>query len=214
MKCSASPWLLAALAATVFAATVRADDAQDLLKQAQSAMLNAPAMRMTVDSVERTKNRTLHMVLEIVNPDKMHMVMTVNGKVASEVISDGQKTVMRNDDGAFHPLPGNIGEMVMNARKSASLNGVAEMAANLKLLGHEDVNGTPASVYAFDTNTTGLTGTSKVWLSDKSHLPLKAERHSQGETKLSGGSPGVKVDRDATITYEYDPSIKITLPAS
>ncbi len=207
-------WPLPLLAALAFATGAMADDTPGLLEQAQQALLHVPAVRMTVDSVDHTKNRTVHTVVEIVNPNQLHSTTTIDGKLTNEVISDGHKTVMRHDDGPFQPMLDNAAEMVMNARKSVAGEGLALMAANVKLLGHEDVNGTPATVYTFNTNTLGLTSTSKVWLADKDHLPLKAERHTQGETKLAGGSPGVKVDRDGTVIYEYDPAIKITLPAS
>jgi hypothetical protein len=118
---------------------------------------------------------------------------------------------MRRGDEPFHPMPGNVIEMFTNARKSASLEGIAEMASNAKLVGHEDVNGIASSVYTFKTEAMGLTGSSKVWISDKDNLPLKAERHTQGQTKV-GASPGIKVDRDSKITFDYDSSIKITVP--
>jgi hypothetical protein len=206
-------WPLVAIVTAAFALTASGDEAQDVFKKAQQATLAAPAMRMTADTVDHTKNKTTHMVIEIVNPAQMHSIITVDGKVTNEIISDGQKTFIRQGDGEFRPMPGNVGQMLMNARKSTSLEATAEMATGIKLVGHEDVNGTPASVYEFQTNTMGLTGMSKVWISDKDNLPLKSVRHTEGETKVGAG-PGVKVDRDATLTFDYDPSIKITLPGS
>jgi outer membrane lipoprotein-sorting protein len=207
------PWPLAVFLAAAFTTTALADDALAVLRKAQQAMLQAPAMRMTMESVDHTKDKTTNLVVEIVNPDEFHSKTTVNGKVTTEVVSDGKKTLIRQGDGGFHPLPGNTVEMIMNARKSASLESVAEMATDAKVLGQEDVHGTRATVYTFETNAMGLTGLSKVWISDQDNLPLKAERHVAGQSKVSAG-PGVKVDRDVTINFEYGPSIKITLPGS
>jgi outer membrane lipoprotein-sorting protein len=212
MRCSLL-LLLAAAMLLPLVAPARADDPQAVLKKAEQAQLKVPAMRMDMVSVDHVRNKTTTTLIEIVNPAGAHMKSTVDGKITSEVISDGQKAFIRQGDGDFHPLPGNIVELMTNARKSAALEGVAEMATDVQQAGHEDVNGTPCSIYTFKTNAMGLTGTSKIWISDHDGLPVKGERHTQGETKL-GASPGVKVDRDATITFSYDPSIKITLPGS
>ena len=199
MRRSPSLRPFAAILSVALTATAFADDAQDLLEKSQQAMLNVPAMRMTMDSVDHTKNKTTNMVVE--------------GKLAAEIVSSGHKSFMRRGDGPFQPMPGNVAEMIMNARSSAALQGVAEKASGVTLVGHENVNGLGTSVYTFQTNAMGLTVKAKVWISDQDNLPLKEENHTEGETKL-GASPGVKVDRDATVTFDYDPSIKITLPTT
>ena len=210
-----SPFILplAAWFTALFAIAAFGDDGQDALKKAVQAQLAAPAWRMTMRAVDHTENSTTDVVVEFVSPASIHSSTTVDGKLTTEIVSDGQKTFMRHGDGDFRPAPANTSDMLVNARKAASVERIGEMAAGVKFLDHEDVNGVRASVYTFDTDAMGLTGTTKLWISDKDNLPLKAEGHSEGVLK-TGAVPGRKVDRSSTMTFDYDPSLKITLPGS
>ena len=99
------------------------------------------------------------------------------------------------------------------AREQFSGDAVAKMAHNAKLAGHETLNGIAASVYTFDTDMMGLHSESKEWISDKDHRPIKMEGETKGSMQ-TGAAGGQAVDQKTTATFEYDPSIKITLPAS
>ena len=88
-----------------------------------------------------------------------------------------------------------------------------ESAKDVKLAGHETLDGKAASIYEFTTDLMGLTTDTKVWVSDADSRPLKAEADSHGELKL-GARAGRKTNNHAVTAFDYDPSIKITLPGS
>ena len=73
------------------------------------------------------------------------------------------------------------------------------------------MGGVPASVYSFSSDAMGMHSTTKLWVSDKDHRPLKAEGETKGQMQ-TGAPGGQEVDRQMAITFDYDPNIKITLP--
>ena len=99
------------------------------------------------------------------------------------------------------------------ARQASSLDLVLQMADRVRLVGHEPVNGVPASVYAFDALVMGMHAAGKVWVADGDGRPLKAEGEVNGEVKL-GGRGSRRVHKHSVATYEYDPSIRIVMPTS
>ena len=46
----------------------------------------------------------------------------------------------------------------------------------------------------------------KEWVSDKDHRPIKSESVTKGNVA------GRDVNQNVTATYDYDPSIKVTMP--
>ena len=80
------------------------------------------------------------------------------------------------------------------------------MAQNVKFVGHDTGGGTPVSVYTFDADMMGMHTAAKEWVSDKDHRPLKSE------STTTGNVAGQDVNQVTSATYEYDPSIKVTMP--
>ncbi len=206
------PLTAAALFAGVFCATAFADDATDALVAAAKAAQDAPAYRMKLTSADATGTQNTTMTLEVVNPDGVHM-KSEGGAMTMELITDGKKVFMSQGGGPLTEAPAQMGAIMKQARAQFSGDAVAKMAKNAKLTGHETVNGVPASVYTYDTDMMGMHSTSKEWISDKDHRPLKVEGETKG-TMPAAGQPGKTVDQKTSVTFEYDPSIKITLPAS
>lgn len=178
----------------------------EALKKAQQAQLDAPAFRMKMVSTD-TGNKTSAMTIELVKPEMLHWKSEENGQVTVEMWSDGKKTYMRQGSaGEIHDSPIDIGSLITQARQSNALETLIAAAKELKFIGHEDVSGTPASVYTFKTAMMGMDSSVKLWISDANSLPLKSEADLHRELK------GATINKKIVTSYEYDPSIKIVVP--
>ena len=201
--------LLTAASACLLSATAFADPKDDVLAaiKAQNA---APAYRMKMTSTDNNTKAVTTVTLESVNPDSLHL-KTEGGPQSMEVITDGKRTMMAQGGGALQEAPPQMGAMIGQARKSVAIDQMIKAAKDVKVAGHDPLNGVPATEYSFDTDMMGLHATNKLWVSDKDHRPLKSEGVATGEMSM-GGQAGQKVDQTISVTYDYDPSIKIELP--
>ena len=201
--------LLTAASACVLSATAFADP-KDEVAAAIKAQNDAPAYRMKMVSTDNNTKAVTTITLESVGTDSLHL-KTEGGPQQMEVITDGKRTLMSQGGGALQEAPAGMGAMIGQARKSVAMDQMIKSAKDVKVVGHDALNGVPATEYTFDTDMMGLHSTNKLWVSDKDHRPLKSEGEAKGEMAM-GGQPGTKVDQSVGITYDYDPSIKIELP--
>jgi hypothetical protein len=125
-----------------------------------------------------------------------------------EMWADGSKTFMRQGPGGeIHESPIDLNSLMTQARQSNILETLVAAAQDLKIAGHESVNGTPASIYTFKSTAMGLDSSVKLWVSDADNLPLKSEADTRRELK------GHTTSKKSVTTFEYGPSIKIVVPA-
>ena len=203
--------LFTAVSACLLTATAFADPKDDVAA-AMKAQNDAPAYRMKMVSTDNNTKAATTITLESVSPDSLHL-KTEGGPQSMEVITDGKRTMMSQGGGALQEAPPQMGAMIGQARKSVAMDQMIKAAKDVKVVGHDPLNGVAATEYTFDTDMMGLHGTNKLWVADKDHRPLKSEGAAKGEMSM-GGQPGQKVDQTVSITYDYDPSIKIELPAA
>lgn len=194
------------------AAFAGGDDAKDALKKAQAARLDAPSVRMTMVFTDLSTNSVTSMIVDYVKPASGHMKVVVSGKPMTEMVTDGQKTFIRQGDAPYREAPTNVGALMLQSHQSAALEALIATSSDVKLVGHETLNGTPASIYTFKTTGLGLDTAVKLWIADSTSLPLKSESATKGEMQV-GSSPGREVNRTSTVQFEYDPMLKITLPS-
>ena len=169
---------------------------------------------MTMTSTELDTSRVTAMVTEFVKPDAMHSRLELDGKPSMEMVTDGKRTFMRQGaDAEMKEAPAHVSAMLLAARKNISLEALVDAAKEVKSLGHDTVDGKPASVYGFNSNLVGVTTDTKVWVSEAEGRPLKAEADSRGEVKTGAGT-GRKTNSHSVTTFDYDPSIKVTLPGN
>ena len=83
--------LAAGLAVCTLAVPAFADDAADALLKAQEAQLAAPTCRMTVNTKNVDTGRLSVVVVESVGSYKMHLRKERDGKVTTEMFTDGVK---------------------------------------------------------------------------------------------------------------------------
>ena len=197
---------LAAVFVTLFCAAARADDAKDALVAAEKAAHDAPAYRMKVTSTDPTTKAVTTMTVEIVNPESMHLKSEGGGQPQMEVYSDGTKVFISRAGGPMQPAPAQLGAMMKQMRDQVSGSAMSKLAQNAKVVGHETVGGAPASVYTFDADVMGMHMVSKEWISDKDHRPLKVESETKGTVANQA------INQNTTVSFEYDPSLKITMP--
>jgi outer membrane lipoprotein-sorting protein len=183
------------------------DDLMEALKKAQKAQLDAPAFRMKIVTTD-DNNKTSTVTIELVKPDMLHWATEDDGKMTVEMWADGKKTYMRQGPaGEIHESPINISSLITQARQSNTLETLIAAAQDLKFVGHENVNGAPASIYTFKSTAMGLDSSVKLWVSDADNLPLKSEADTRRELK------GHTTSKKSITTFEYGPSIKIIVPA-
>ena len=205
----ASRALLATASVCLLAGTAFADPKDDVAA-AMKAQNDAPAYRMKMTSTDNNTKAVTTITLESVSPDSLHL-KTEGGPQTMEIITDGKRTMMSQAGGALQEAPPQMGAMIGQARKSVAMDQMIKSAKDVKVVGHDPLNGVPATEYSFDTDMMGLHSTNKLWVGDKDHRPLKSEGEAKGEMSM-GGQPGQKVDQTVSISYDYDPSIKIELP--
>ncbi len=207
----ASTLPIATLFAAMFTTCAFADDPVEAIKAATKAQNDAPAYRMKIVSTDPATKKVNTITLENVNPDKMHMKVEDGATTQMELVSDGQKTFMAQGGGKMTEAPPQVAAMIVQSRKTATLDAITKMAQDVKFTGHDTVGGVPASVYSFSSDAMGMHSSTKLWISDKDHRPLKAEGETKGQMQ-TGAPGGQEVNRQMAITFDYDPNIKITLP--
>jgi outer membrane lipoprotein-sorting protein len=188
-------------------AALAGDGPMEALKKAQKAQADAPASRMKVITTD-DNNKTSTVTIEMVQPDMLHWTTENDGQVAMEMWADGKKTYMRQGPGGeIRESPININSLITQARQSNALETLVAAAQDLKLVGHEDVNGAAASIYTFKSTAMGLDSSVKLWVSDANNLPLKSEADTRRELK------GHTTSKKSVTTFEYGSSIQIVVPA-
>jgi outer membrane lipoprotein-sorting protein len=202
--CSSLP--LASIGMLFLSAAQAGDEPMEALKKAQKAQLDAPASRMKVITTD-DNNKTSTVTIELAQPDMLHWTTENDGQLAMEMWADGKKTYMRQGPGGeIHESPINISSLITQARQSNTLETMIAAAQDLKLVGHENVNGAAASIYTFKSTAMGLDSSIRLWISDTNNLPLKSEADTHRELK------GQTTSKKSVTTFEYGPSIKIALP--
>jgi hypothetical protein len=229
MKFSRLTFIEALLAlAAIGTAPAQTPDDFAIMKKVQEAIKAAPTSRSTSTVTDRDSRAVVEtIVVERVAPDRVHTFSTHNGQPANEMISDGKRTLQR--EGPNEPwktLPVNLSAM-MNASKGApGEEQFREQHGHLKLIGDDKVDGVAAKVYELSEDI----GPSKIWLATDTSRMLKVERDYEGSGPVprmkakGGGAPDLKALQaqlkaataqhhlHSVTIFDYDPSIKITMP--
>ena len=197
------------MSVVAFGTTARAqDDGREVLRQAIEAARRAPAYRVTVTEAG---SPTPELRMEVVNPDLLHL----RSGMGTEVYSDGKTVLSREGtSGPFAPARGNVAAELALARQMATPDAFLQMATGVRLAGHDNVNGTPASIYAVNALMLGMRVDGRVWIADADRRPLRVEGEVNGEAKLGSRTGGRRVHRSAVVTYDYDPSIRVVMPTN
>jgi len=178
----------------------------EALKKAQKGQVEAPAYRMKMVSTE-SNDKTNTMTVELVKPDSLYWKTEDNGQVTVEMWSDGKKTYIRQGPaGVVQPSTMEVSSLLTQAGQVNPLPTLITGAQDLKIVGHDELNGAGASVYTFKSTLVNTDSSVKLWISDVDHLPLKSEVDMHRELKAAS------VHKKIVITYEYGPSIKIVVP--
>ena len=173
------------------------------------AQSDAPAFHAKVITAGSGMNMTVTM--DRVKPNMLH-VKTEGGPVSMEVYSDGQKTLMKQGEAAFQEAPPQMAAMLTQNSQEAMMQQAVQAAKNVKVVGHEAVNGAAATVYSYDADMSGLQSSNKLWVFDKDHRPVKSESEVHGSV-TAGGPAGTNINMKITTAFDYDPSIKVVMPA-
>ena len=170
---------------------------------------------MTVNTRNVDTGKASVVMIETVGTNQMHVRQERDGKVTTEMYTDGRKTMIRRGlDGPMVEAPPQVSAMIANLRMSISLRAITESAKHIEVAGHEIIDGQAATIYTFTTDAMRIKADSKLWISDRDMLPLKAEEDSTGTLNNGLEAADPKAHRHSEITFSYDPSITVVLPAA
>ena len=204
------------------AVQARADEAADL-DAAQKALDAVPAYRATLVASSSETPGTNRVTNEFVRPDLVHTRAETNGTLDFEAYADGKKTVVSEQGGAYKDAAPGIAAMIARARGQLSLRSeknddFTHRVSHLTFSGHETVNGVASSCYKGEDDNEGvgpmtaMHSSVKIWISDQDHRPLRVEWNRRGTQKMDPQDAGKPFSQEVQVTYDYDPSIKISLP--
>jgi hypothetical protein len=141
---------------------------------------------------------------EIIPPDRIHLSNNFGGQSSETTIIGSRLWTKAGDTWTEAPSSPQITQTLDQFAKDPESLGVK--ITNVKLVGQDTVNGTPASVYSYDSSfgegADAYTANAKIWIGVANGLPLKQE---------STGAPG-GVKSKTTQVIVYDPSITIEPP--
>ncbi|UXI69089.1 hypothetical protein [Tahibacter amnicola] len=161
------PSLLALVLA--FASTAAAASPREDLHAAFSKFLAAKSFRATVVDVKKGQQISS---MDFVAPDRYHIV-TGQGQAEQVIVGDDAYTVI---DGRSIRLPMPVGKIVGQYRNQKTLEQL-EGDMTVQAAGSDTVDGEPANIYNYTISQPHRADV-KVWISQKSGLPLQLE--SQG----------------------------------
>ncbi len=168
--------------------------------------LEEKSFRQRSDTTVLSDGKTYNTMVEFVAPDRYHIV-----SAPIEYVILGQKVyIKQNDVWTESQIP--AASIVGNGYSK----GLEESISDIQFMGADSLNGKPMQVYQYQNKTkigdADSTAQSKVWIGVEDHLPYKMVM--DGETASLDSSTGkvVGVKSTATISFEYDPAIKIDLP--
>jgi hypothetical protein len=176
-------------------------DARTAVLNAIQAHLTAGPYQVIASITSGTTTTAMHG--EVVLPDKFHLFSTLSGGPEREYIIIGSTTYAKVG-GQWAQLQIDLSGMLANFIDRLD----PEAISDVRLVGSEDVNGTPTFVYIYTyTNTvegTLITSKVKMWVGVDSGLPLKQV--------VNGEVNGVNYQSEQTITYNS--SIIIEAPSN
>ncbi|MDP9100050.1 MAG: sel1 repeat family protein [Verrucomicrobiota bacterium] len=196
----------------IFAPGARAEDAAvDAIKKAIQVEREVTAYRIKESKTDLVQNiRETQITTEIVNPDQVHVIEEVNGELDRESLTDGKRLFVRE---------GPQGELKEEARDAANkikqlredaMTSAPKPRDDVQLTGHETFDGVAVSVYTWKSFALyGITKTLRI--ADKDNRLIDERGEAKGEFPFLKQT--IHVDASWHKTYEYDPSIKIALPA-
>jgi hypothetical protein len=188
------PTFVLALALTAVAGAAHAGP-KEQLHDAYVKFLAVKAFRASVSDVAKGQQIS---VMEFVAPDRYH-IRTGNGGTEQTIIGDDAYTVIQ---GRSMKLPVPVGKIVGQYRNEATLRQL-EQGMTVTAVGSDSVDGELADTFSY-TITEPMKADVKVWISQKSGLPIQIES--------SGRFMGVK----STTRVKYfdfdDAGIRISAP--
>ena len=136
-------------------------------------------------------------IAQVKVPHAVVHVMTVPGKPPQRI-----EMVFKNDK-AYTLMNGAWSSMAFSAQDQlAMINTSSERAAKTatcQRVGSEAINGEAATVFASHDDAHGKAIDARLWLSDKTGLPLKSEVHMAGGTVLTDEFRYTNVDVPAGV---------------
>ena len=186
-------------------------DPRGELTKSMSAVLAAKSYRARwVTSSDSGINSTT--VMEFVGPDRYRILREADlrGRTSkNETIIVAQDTYMKMGDSPWQKFPVKMGELIAQFRNPKVIEEISK-SADVKFIGHDTVDGSPAMVYQYaynDPQGKGFKTTAKTWIGVANNLPLKTE--SEGEVEMMGKT----IKSKSTITYsDFGADIKIERP--
>jgi len=196
-------------------------DPHEDLKKAFTAQLAAKSFRYRMN-FESSFLSGSHVESEFVAPDRYHVTIigqsSVPGReIQQEMIITGKDTFMKVGDMPWRKTEANSSEttMVTTIARMAQQFRATDVEQRMtkyedvRFVGPETLDGSPALVYQFKLKGTGGQSSGKIWISTTDGLPRKIENDGGAGTNSNGGTTKSKL---VVTYYDYNANIKIEPP--
>jgi hypothetical protein len=175
-------------------------DARTAVLHAIQAHLTAGPYRVVASTTSGTTTTMMHG--EVILPDRFHLFMSISGGAEREYIIIGSATYAKEGD-QWLQLQIDLSGLLANFIDRLDPDAISDV----RLVGPEEVNGTPALAYTY-TYTSTIEGTlitnhDEMWVGVDNGLPIKQV--------IDGELNGTVYHMEQTI--EYDASIIIEAPS-
>jgi TPR repeat protein len=196
-------------AGIIFAPGARADDAAvEAIKKAIQVERGLVAYRIKETKTQRGEGLT-EITIEVVNPDQVHLREEMYGKVKRELLTDGKRLFVREGEGELKEETRDVAKKITDLQEESRMS-APKPRDDVRLTGHETVEGEPVSIYT-STSSVLVVTTKRLRIGDKDNRLFEESGESKGEFPFANQTVTVDVSWDKK--YESDPSIKIALPA-
>ena len=135
---------------------------------------------------------------------------TTGVKGQRDLITDGQRLVLRNEQGRYEEAHGEAAALWARWQREFKPDVSRVNRGDALLVGQEEVAGQAASVYRWTEEAhPGGPQEVRVWIANVGFQPLKLEVRRE---RAAPQATGATVSQTTTTTYGYDPTVEVTLP--
>jgi outer membrane lipoprotein-sorting protein len=175
-------------------------DPMEAVRQAMKAQLANAPFRSTMET--ESEGVTSTVVVDFVSSEQMAMDM---GELKFRIV-DGKSWVSTEGTWEENPIAANAVNSSSSMFTAEGIEQLLGFVTEAKLVGEEEINGEPARVYEYTTESDMIgfdaTALSKMWVRKSDGLPVRMEATSTVDD----------VETTMVSNIEYDKSIKVEAP--
>jgi hypothetical protein len=179
----------------------------DIIVNAQKLQMQSGAFR-AVMKIDTGAGITVENTIEYQLPDRVHMITP-----AGEFVAIRNQGTWQKNGSTWEKAQTDLGASIFSNLDPKALDDLRKSLdvkqGSVKDMGTQTLNGKPAHVYQYESSInaggTTINSTTTLWIDPATNLPIQSDIVSD---PLVAGGAKTKM----TITYTYDPNIKVETP--